>query len=169
MLKTHNTVVATLSLKNMALGAPLHSPRKETRRWNDKRIYHGGVRQTHVDIALTAQRLQPFWGAAVLDGWEGMEGNGPNDGSLVPSRIAIASTDFLAADRVGVEVMGINPDWVAYLGFCATAGLGQTNLANLDIRGAQLAAVAKKYKMHGDLERELRWQGPMKEIPEKLG
>ena len=36
-------------------------------------------------------------------------------------------------------------------------------------RGAGLAQVTKKYKMHDDLERELRWQGPMKEIPEKLG
>ena len=169
MLKTHNTVVATLSLKNMALGAPLHSARKETRHWNDKRIYHGGVRQTHVDIALTAQRLQPFWGATVLDGWEGMEGNGPTDGSLVPSRIAIASTDYVAADRVGLEVMGINPEWVGYLGFCASAGLGQMDLPSIDIRRAKLADVTRKYKMHGDLERELHWMGPMKEVPEKLG
>lgn len=169
MLKTHNTVVATLSLKNMALGAPLHSARKESPRWNDKRVYHGGVRQTHVDIALTAQRLQPFWGAAVVDGWEGMEGDGPNDGSLVPSRIAIASTDYVAADRVGIEVMGINPELVGYLGFCARAGLGQINLSNIEIRGTRLAEVTRKYHMHRDLERELRWMGPMKEIPEKLG
>ena len=60
------------------------------------------MRQTHVDIAMTAQRLQSCWGTAVLDGWEGMEGNGPGDGTMVPSRIAIASTDFVAADRVGV-------------------------------------------------------------------
>jgi uncharacterized protein (DUF362 family) len=169
MLKTHNTVVATLSLKNMALGAPLHNARKESRRWNDKRVYHGGVRQTHLDIALTAQRLQPFWGAAVLDGWEGMEGNGPSEGSLVPSRIAIASTDYVAADRVGLEVMGINPEWVGYLGFCGQAGLGQTGLSKLEIRGAKLAEVTRKYQMHRDLERELRWMGPMKELPEKLG
>ena len=169
MLKTHNTVVATLSLKNMALGAPLHSARNESRRWNDKRVYHGGVRQTHVDIALTAQRLQPFWGATVLDGWEGMEGNGPTEGHLVPSRIAIASTDYVAADRVGLEVMGINPEWVGYFGFCASAGLGQGDLANLELRGPKLAEVARKYQMHQELERELRWMGPMKEVPEKLG
>src|ERR1035441_7871402 len=99
MLKTHNTVVATLSLKNMALGAPLHNSRKESGRWNDKRVYHGGVRQTHVDIALTAQRLQPFWGAAVLDGWEGMEGNGTTEGSLVPSPREIASTAYAPSAR----------------------------------------------------------------------
>jgi uncharacterized protein (DUF362 family) len=169
MLKTHNTVVATLSLKNMALGAPLHNARRESQRWNDKRVYHGGVRQTHVDIALTAQRLQACWGAAVLDGWEGMEGNGPSDGTLVPSRVAIASTDYVAADRVGVEVMGIDPEWIGYLGFCARAGLGQINLPDIEIRGAKLAEVARKYQMHRDIERGLRWMGPMKEIPEKLG
>ena len=169
MLKTHNTVVATLSIKNMALGAPLHSPRKESQRWNDKRIYHGGVRQTHLDITLTAQRLQPCWGAAVLDGWEGMEGNGPNDGVLVPSRVAIASTDFVAADRVGIEVMGINPEWVGYLNFCARSGLGQMDLSKIELRGTHLGEVTRKYKMSDDIERELKWMGPMKEVPERLG
>ncbi len=169
ILKTHNTVVATLSLKNMAMGAPLHSSRQESSRWNDKRVYHGGVRQTHVDIAMTIQMLQPFLGTAVLDGWEGMEGNGPGSGTLVPSKIAIASTDFVAADRVGMEAMGIKPEWVAYLGYCGQAGLGQGELSKIEIRGARVAEVARKYKMHNDLERELRWQGPLKEIPEKLG
>ena len=169
MLNTHNTVVATLSLKNMCLGAPLHHARKDTSRWNDKRLYHGGVRQTHVGIAMTAQRLQPCWGATVLDGWAGMEGNGPGDGQLVSSRCAIASTDYVAADRVGVEVMGLNADWVGYLGFCAQLGLGQDNLAKIEIRGAKLPDVTKKYRMHDDIERELRWQGPLKEVPEKLG
>jgi uncharacterized protein (DUF362 family) len=169
MLKTHNVVVATLSIKNMALGSPLHSSRKERPGWNDKRLYHGGVRQTHVDIAMTAERLQPCWGAAVLDGWEGMEGNGPGGGTLVPSRIAIASTDYVAADSVGVQAMGINPEWVGYLGFCARARLGQSDLSQIEIRGARLADVTRKYKMHDNIERELRWMGPLKEIPEKLG
>lgn len=169
LLKTHNTVIATLSLKNMALGAPLHHARKDSQRWNDKRLYHGGVRQTHVGIAMTAQRLQPCWGATVLDGWEGMEGNGPVNGTPVPSRIAIASMDYVAADRVGIEVMGIDPQWIGYLGFCARAGLGEADLANIQIRGPKLADVTRKYRMHADLERELKWMGPLKEIPPRLG
>lgn len=169
VMKTHNTVVATLALKNMALGAPLHSPRKEATFWNDKRIYHGGVRQTHVDIALTAQKLASCWGAAVLDGWEGMEGDGPTGGTGVPSRVAVASTDFVAADRVGLELMGIDPSWVGYLGFCARSGLGQDDLAKIEVRGSKLAGLVKKYKMHADINRELHWQGPLKGVPEKLG
>ncbi len=169
MLKTHNTVVATLSIKNMALGAPLHSARKESRHWNDKRLFHGGVRQTHVDIMLAAQRLRPYWGATVIDGFEGMEGNGPTEGSPVPSRIAISSTDFVAADRVGIEAMGIDASWVGYLQFCGQAGLGQHDLDRIDVRGAKLGEVTRKYKMHDDIERELKWIGPMREVPEKLG
>ena len=68
MLKTHNTVVATLSVKNMVLGAPLHQAPKETPRWNEKRKYHFGIRQTHYNMLLTAQRLQPHWGAGA-DRW----------------------------------------------------------------------------------------------------
>jgi len=169
MLKTHNTVVATLSVKNMALGAPLHSSRKATQHWSDKRLFHGGVRQTHVDIMLAAQRLQPCWGAAVIDGYEGMEGNGPGNGTLVPSRLAIASTDYIAADRVGIAAMGIDPTWVGYLAFCAECGLGQYDLAKIDIRGPKLAEVTRKYRMSDDIQRELRWMGPMKNVPEKLG
>jgi uncharacterized protein (DUF362 family) len=169
IMKTHNTVVATMSIKNMSLGAPLHQPRKETKRWNDKRLYHGGVRQTHVDIMLTAQKMKPFYGATVIDGYEGMEGNGPNSGNPVPSRIAIASTDYVAADRVGVEAMGINPEWIGYLRFCAQAGIGQNDLTRIDIRGEKIADVQKKYQVHPDIDRELQWMGPMTELPPKLG
>ena len=169
VMKSHNAVVATLSIKNMTLGAPLKNAPKETPRWNDKRKYHEGVRANHYNMMLTAQKLAPFWGATVIDGFEGMEGNGPASGTPVASRMAIASTDYIAADRVAVEAMGINPDWIGYLIYCWQVGLGQYDLSKIDIRGAQLAPLIKKYKLHRDLERELEWMGPMKELPPKLG
>ena len=169
MLKTHNTVVATLSVKNMALGAPLHSVGNAAPRWNDKRVTHNGLRQTQYNIFLSAQALQPFWGATLIDGYEGMEGNGPSSGTPVPSRLAIASRDYVAADRVGVECMGINPEWMGYLRFCGDFGVGQFDLAKIDVRGEKIADVARKYQLHGDMERELLWMGPMKEIPPKVG
>jgi uncharacterized protein (DUF362 family) len=168
-MKTHNAVLATLSVKNMTLGAPLRSAPGESRRWSDKRIYHGGVRQIHYDILLTAQRMKPHWGATVIDGFEGMEGNGPNSGSPVPSRIAIASTDLIAADRVGVEAMGIDPDWVGYLRYCAQCGLGQYDIEKIDVRGAKLADVRRTYQLHQDVERMLEWMGPMTDVPVRLG
>ncbi len=169
ILKTHNTVVATLSVKNMTLGAPLRSGPKQTTPWNDKRRYHGGVRQTHYGMLETARWLRPYWGATLIDGFEGMEGNGPASGTPVDSRIAIASTDYIAADRVGVEAMGINPSWLGYLNFCHQVGIGQYDLDRIDIVGAELAKVKRKYFLHRDIERELEWMGPMEDLPPKLG
>jgi uncharacterized protein (DUF362 family) len=167
--KTHNTVVVTLSVKNMTLGAPLHHAPGETPRWNDKRKYHVGIRQTHYNMLLTAQHMQPHWGATVIDGFEGMEGNGPSSGTPVPHRIALASTDFIAADRVAVETMGVNPDWVGYLRYCDQVGLGHYDLAKIDVAGETIAAVRRTYRLHADIERELEWMGPMKELPPSIG
>jgi uncharacterized protein (DUF362 family) len=169
MLKTHNVAVATMSIKNMTLGAPLHSKRGETPRWNDKRIYHGGVRLTLYDMLLTAQKMAPYFGVSVIDGFEGMEGNGPSSGTPVDHRVAIASTDFVAADRVGVEIMGINPDWLGSVKYCANAGLGQYDLAKIKIRGERPETVKKQYKLHNDIERQLQFTGPLTELPPKLG
>jgi uncharacterized protein (DUF362 family) len=153
----------------MGLGAPLHSVPRETPRWDDKRKTHNGLRQTHYNVFLTTQALKPFLGAAVIDGHEGMEGNGPGSGTPVPSRIAIASTDYVAADRVAVETMGINANWLGYLRFCSEFGLGQYDLAKIDVRGEKIQAVRRKYLLHQDIERELQWMGPLTELPPKMG
>jgi uncharacterized protein (DUF362 family) len=168
MLKTHNTVVATMSVKNMVLGSPLHSAPGDLP-WNDKRKFHVGIRQTHYNMLVTAQKLQPNWGAAVIDGFEGMEGDGPSNGTPVASHVAIASTDFIAADRVGLEVMGINPDWVGYLNYCGQAGLGQFDLAKINVVGTPIASVQRKYKLHDDIQRELQWMGPLSDGSPKVG
>ncbi len=162
ILKTHNMAIATLSVKNMVLGAPLHQAPDETPRWNDKRRYHVGIRQSLYNMFLTAQKMQPHWGAAVIDGYEGMEGNGPSMGTPVPSRIAIASTDYIAADRVGAEAMGIDPEWLGYLKYCGEVGLGQWDPSRIDVQGAQIADVQRKYRLHSDIDRQLKCRAPWK-------
>jgi uncharacterized protein (DUF362 family) len=169
ILKTHNMAVATLSTKNMVLGAPLHQAPKENRRWNDKRRYHVGIRQSLYNYFLTAQKMQPYWGVAVIDGYEGMEGNGPSMGTPVPSRVAIASTDFIAADRVGAEAMGVDPNWLGWLKYCGEVGIGQWDISKIDVQGAKIAAIQKKYRLHSDIEKMLKWMGPMEEMPPNLG
>jgi uncharacterized protein (DUF362 family) len=169
MLKTHNTAIASLSIKNMVLGAPLHNAPNETTRWNEKRKFHVGLRQTHYNMLLTAQRLAPSWGASVIDGYEGMEGNGPNSGTPVPSRVALASADFVATDRVAAQCMGIDPEWLGYVKYCGGLHLGQFDESKIDVIGAKVADVKKTYRMHADIDRELQWQGPLTEVPFNLG
>jgi uncharacterized protein (DUF362 family) len=68
LLKAHDNVVATLSVKNLVMAAPLHSTRKETVAWHDKSKYHQGYREIQMNLAITARRMHPFWGATVIDG-----------------------------------------------------------------------------------------------------
>ena len=141
ILKAHDNVVATLSVKNLVMAAPLHNPRGEKTEWHHKYLYHSGYRNIQMNLALTAARMQPYWGATVIDGFEGMEGEGPLRGTRSPSRVALASTDFVAADRIGVELMGsIPPGWAisataptrAWAALIARqSNCGETNLAPL--------------------------------------
>ncbi len=140
-------------------------PRSE----NDKRKYHVGIRQGNHNLYVVTKRMMGNWGLGVIDGYEGMEGNGPWSGTPVAHRIAVASTDFLAADRVGVECMGIDAGWPGYLNYCYQDGLGQWDLSKIDVVGAKIADVRIKYRQHADVDRMLQWQGPMQDLPPNLG
>jgi uncharacterized protein (DUF362 family) len=171
VLKTHNMVVATMSVKNMVMGAPL-APALGNSNYADseKRKFHVGIRSGNYNMFLAAQRMLPVnWGVGVVDGYEGMEGNGPMSGTPVGHRIALASTDFLAVDRVGLECMGIDASWPGYLNYAYQAGLGQYDLTKIDVLGAKIADVQKKYRLHADVDRMLEWRGPMLDLPSNLG
>jgi uncharacterized protein (DUF362 family) len=173
VMKTHNMVVATLSVKNMVMGAPLAVPIGSNLNWLqcEKRKFHVGIRAGNYNMFLAAQRMIPNWGIGIVDGFEGMEGNGPSKGTPVtpPHRIALASTDFLAVDRVGLECMGVDASWPGYLNYAYQAGLGQFDLAKIDVVGARIADVQRKYRLHADVDRMLEWRGPMLDLPPNLG
>jgi uncharacterized protein (DUF362 family) len=159
MLKTHNVVVATMSVKNMVMGAPLHAPGANPA-WSDKRMFHAGVRDSNLDMFLNAQKQRPFWGLGVIDGFVGMEGDGPTAGIAVPSHVALASTDLVALDRVGLDVMGVDPTTVGYLNYCWQAGLGQYDMSLIDVRPSLPSAFPHVYQLHSDIAQELLWMGP---------
>ncbi len=162
LLKAHDNVIVTLSVKNLAMAAPLHNSRKEKTAWHDKYKYHSGYRQIQMNIALTAKRMRPFWDATVIDGFEGMEGEGPLRGTAVPSHIAIASTDLVAADRVGVEAMGVNPEWPGYLRYCCDLGLGQYDIEKINLRGGvPVESIRRTYTLHPRVNRQLEWMGAL--------
>jgi uncharacterized protein (DUF362 family) len=171
VMKTHNMVVATMTIKNVVLGAPLTPPPGEKRPWgeSDKRKFHVGIRQGNYNMYLATRRMMGNWGLGIVDGFEGMEGNGPVSGTPVPHRIALASTDFLAVDRVGLECMGIDAGWPGYLNYCYQGGLGQYNLSKIEVVGAKIADVQRKYRLHADVDRMLEWRGPMQDLPGNLG
>jgi uncharacterized protein (DUF362 family) len=165
-MKTHDRIVATLSLKNIVVGAPI---KDAGFRWgggkpgakNDKPFIHGsGHRSTNYNLFALAQRLHPH--LAIIDGFQGMQGNGPVGGSPVDHRVCVASPDWLAADRVAIELMGIDYANVGYLNYAASANLGQGDLAKMEILGEPIAPHIKKYKLADNFNEQLIWMKPPK-------
>jgi uncharacterized protein (DUF362 family) len=97
----------------------------------------------------------------VIDGYEGMEGNGPTLGTAVDHRICVASPDWLATDRVGIEVMGISFANVGYLNYCAQAGLGTADLNRIEVLGENLKDHIRTYKLPDNIDRQLIWMKPV--------
>ena len=166
-LKTHDRIVATLSLKNIVFGAPI---KDAGFRWGkrsrpgakcDKPIAHGnGFRAINYNLFALASRLHPH--LSVIDGHEGMEGNGPVFGAAVDHKVCMVSPDWLAADRTGVELMGIDFSKIGYLNFCAQARMGEADLDKIEIVGEPVAKHIKPYKLANNFEKQLIWMNPPK-------
>jgi uncharacterized protein (DUF362 family) len=164
-MKTHDRVLATLSLKNIIFGAPIKDegfswgPNRKQGAKNDKPIVHGsGFRGINYNLYALANQLHPH--LAVIDGFEGMEGNGPGNGTPVDHRICVAGTDWLAADRVGIELMGIDFAKVGYLNYCAQTSLGIADLNRIEIIGEKIADHKKTYKLSDNINSQLIWMTP---------
>jgi len=56
----------------------------------------------------------------------------------VDHRVCVVSTDWLAADRVAVELMGIDFAIIGYLNYCAQTGLGVAELNKIEIIGESI-------------------------------
>ncbi|MHB9028938.1 MAG: DUF362 domain-containing protein [Candidatus Latescibacterota bacterium] len=157
-LKSHDNILATLSLKNMVMGAPVnHWRQREYEGRNEKPLMHGGGnKHLSYNMFLMATRgVRP--NLAVLDGVVGMEGSGPVSGDPIEHGVLLASMDWLAADRTGVELMGIDYTKVMYLRWCGQAGLGQDDRSKIQIIGPDPAQQVKRYRMHKNIAEQLEW------------
>ncbi len=148
-LKTHNTVVATLSVKNLAMGMVF---------LEDKGKIHQGLKEMNHNLLLFAKKRMPD--LASIDGFYGMEGEGPIDGNMLRCEVAIASTDSLAADRVGLEIMGIDPEDVGYLVYCGRKNLGEYDLGKINVIGAELEECKskKRFRLSSTIKEQLLWK-----------
>lgn len=151
-LKTHDTVVATLTGKNMFMAAPLNDYTT-----SDKALMHQGIKEINWNLFQVAEKVRP--GLAVLDGVEGMQGNGPIRGAAMEHGVALAGTDFVAVDHIGAELMGVDFADIGYLNYCAQAGYGQGDRAKIQVVGADAAKHVMKYRMHEKIEEQLGWKG----------
>jgi uncharacterized protein (DUF362 family) len=136
LMKTHGYVSVTLSLKNILLGAPRNDYKTQNYKFRMHLGPHGDANDiVHFNMFHLAQEVYPD--LAVIDGFEGMEGDGPSRGTPFDSRLALASTDPLAADVLGAKLMGFDAKKIPYLTAMTAAGMGQGNLDKITVLGSR--------------------------------
>lgn len=146
--KMHGYYTVTLSLKTHVIGSMVvpRSPFGIHARWPS---VHSGYAQAH-------RTLADWYGehpaaAAVIDGREAMEGNGPTAGTKVELNWAVASLDPVAADAVAAWLMGFEVEEIGYLVFLRDAGF------TVDPFVMEIVGEAHWQDLRSDLARPETW------------
>jgi uncharacterized protein (DUF362 family) len=190
--KTHDTVIVTLSIKNVVMGAlvnpgavregsgvpglirrmagllPKGAWHSRLAEWgkgtflgrmggSSKMAMHQGIPVLNLNLASVASRVWPH--LAVIDGWQGMEGDGPGTGDAVDWRVALAGTDPLAVDVLTTHLMGFDPERVGYLQYCRRLGLGAGELGQIATVGNVAPdEIRRSFTPHSTYRRQLKWR-----------
>ena len=130
-LKTHVDTTVTLGMKNMFGLLPDKFKGK----------YHlKGINKVIVDINTV---LRPA--ITIIDGFVGMEGKGPIDGTPVQMNLIIAGTDPVATDATAARIMGFNPYEITHIRKAYEKGLGKSDA---QVLGEKLETVKKQFKQN---------------------
>lgn len=161
-LKTHDTVVMTAGLKNMIMAAPINRPavNGERRLSNKRKVHSGGPRWLHYNMYMLAHKIRADF--TIIDGFVGMDGNGPVRGTPVDHRIALAGEDAVAIDSLCARLMNIPLEDVGYINYCAAGGLGNIDREKIDIIGGKdIDQYVIPYKLADNSSSQLEWKDPL--------
>ncbi|NMA92606.1 MAG: DUF362 domain-containing protein [Firmicutes bacterium] len=138
VLKTHDQTEITLGLKNLKGLLADHSK---------KRMHRRGVFEG-------VPELTSFFNPCltVLDGIYCQEGVGPVFGDPVEMDLIAASTDPLALDIIGGLIIGYRPEEVPITRSAIRLGLGAGRLSEIEVVGASLESVRRRFKRCSETE-----------------
>ena len=146
--KTHDCVIATLSLKNVVVGSLVSKREKE-------RI-HQGTKAININLALLGKECIPNLG--VVDGLFGMEGAGPVSGEPVELGLCGVSLYPVSLDAVMAKVMGFEPLEIGYLYYLNDWAIGVADVDQIKVIGEPISKVSKKFKPHPTYREQCRWK-----------
>ncbi|MFA5927348.1 MAG: DUF362 domain-containing protein [Patescibacteria group bacterium] len=156
--KTHDSVVYTGAIKNVSVAGLIrpsinHGWRimpKLGATKNNKSAIHQGPAIINENIRRLYEHLKIR--LAVIDGYTSMEGDGPIEGTMVPTHYAIASTSALAVDSLACVLMGIKLEDVGYL------TLLEAEKNECFIVGDSWEKSVTKFTMHRNFESIRKWR-----------
>ena len=118
VLKVHVMTTVTISLKNSWGCLP------DTMRG----LHHENISRK---LALIAQQLKPR--IVVIDGTYALNKHGPMYGEPVAMNLVVVADNTVAADALGASLMGFSPRKINHIAVAEKAGLGPTELSEIDI------------------------------------
>ncbi|HLC19105.1 MAG TPA: DUF362 domain-containing protein [Thermodesulfobacteriota bacterium] len=131
-LKVHDEATVTLTMKNTAMSWPAADyygyPRAR------KLHPHKFFKDLHGFIVGMCKRFPITLG--IIVGHPAMVGRGPIGGETFETGLTVASTDYVAADKVGSMILGIEN--VRHIEEAGALGLGRANLEDIEIVGLTL-------------------------------
>jgi len=148
--KTHDTVIFTGCTKNM-VGCIIKK----------RQLIHGvsfykrmflktaikSFKSNQKNLAKLIKNARPD--LSVLDGFIGMEGDGPLFGNIIKLGIAMCSLNPIAVDNIAARVCGF--DNVPYLSLCANAKIDRVEFENIEVLKEgfkNLKEISKKFRPH---------------------
>jgi len=144
--KTHDTVIVTLTIKNVAVGGIVG---KENR----PKI-HQGYPAINFNIAILGAIMFPDIG--LIDGRVGMEGDGPVSGTSKEWGYVFGGENAVEVDAVTAYAMGFDARNIGYLYYLHRLGFGKID--SLEIVGYKLDDVRTKFVPHSEYNSQLKWR-----------
>lgn len=130
--KTHDTFVYTGCSKNGMGCVVSKRPYVHALELNQRLFIKKVVNSNKINkINLTNVIEASYPDLSILDGFVGMEGNGPLFGTEIPLGLAMCSMDSIALDSVMSQLTGLG--YVPYLPLCEERGLGTMKITEIEI------------------------------------
>ena len=134
-MKTHHWAGVTLGMKNLFGLVP-----GAVYGWPKNVLHWAGIDKSIVAINSAVPNL-----FTIVDGVEGMEGNGPIQGRRKHAGLLVAGADRVAVDATCCRVMGVNPELVRHL--VMAQSMSQTREANVRQIGERLDTVRTDFEL----------------------
>ncbi len=138
-LKTHHWAGVTLSLKNMFGIVP-----GGCYGWPKNILHWAGINNSILDINAA---VRPDF--AIVDGINGMEGNGPIQGTPKKSNVLVFGNDPVAVDATCCRIIGLRPERVNYLAAAGTL-LGHVSGEKIEQLGEPIESVRTPFEVLKD-------------------
>ncbi|MDO8513895.1 MAG: DUF362 domain-containing protein [bacterium] len=161
-IKTHNSVILSLSIENMVTGSLIKGSLKNRvlgykrifrRNFQDyKNLINQNYASHNLSIASIIKEIMP--NLAIIDGFTSMERNGPVGGQVIETDIALASQDPIALDTLAAYISGFDPGKIGYLHHL------QFSKHEINTIGCKISQIQTKLRPPDTFQEQLKWYIP---------